>query len=134
MRAGLNNPQRPLGSFLFLGPTGVGKTQTALTLAEYLFGNRDRMARFDMSEYQDAWAAGRLVGRYQGEQGDLVRRVREQPFTVLLLDEIEKAHASVFDFLLQVLGEGRLTDGLGQTVSLTSCVIIMTSNHVRPSD
>lgn len=128
MRAGLNNPQRPLGSFLFLGPTGVGKTQTALTLAEYLFGNRDRMARFDMSEYQDAWAAGRLVGRYQGEQGDLVRRVREQPFTVLLLDEIEKAHASVFDFLLQVLGEGRLTDGLGQTVSLTSCVIIMTSN------
>ncbi len=128
IRAGLNSPQRPLGSFLFLGPTGVGKTQTALTLAEYLFGDRNRLARFDMSEYQDSWAAGRLVGRYKGEQGELVRRIREQPFQVLLLDEIEKAHSTVFDFLLQVLGEGRLTDGLGQTVSLTSSVIIMTSN------
>lgn len=128
IRAGLNSPSRPLGSFLFLGPTGVGKTQTALALAEYLFGDRDRLARFDMSEYQDAWAAGRLVGRYKGEQGELVRRVREQPFQLLLLDEIEKAHSTVFDFMLQVLGEGRLTDGLGQTVSLTSTVIIMTSN------
>ncbi len=128
IRAGLNSPSRPLGSFLFLGPTGVGKTQTALALAEYLFGDRDRLARFDMSEYQDAWAAGRLVGRYKGEQGELVRRVREQPFQILLLDEIEKAHSTVFDFMLQVLGEGRLTDGLGQTVSLTSSVIIMTSN------
>jgi len=128
MRAGLNSPERPLGSFLFLGPTGVGKTQTALTLAEFLFSNRDRLVRFDMSEYQDHWSAGRLVGRYQGEQGDLVRRIREQPFTVVLLDEIEKAHSNVFDFLLQALGEGRLTDGLGQTISLTSCVIIMTSN------
>lgn len=128
LRAGLNSPNRPLGSFLFLGPTGVGKTQTALSLAEWLFGNKDRLTRFDMSEYQDPWSAGRLVGRYQGEQGDLVRRVREQPFQVILLDEIEKAHANVFDFLLQVLGEGRLTDALGQTVSLTSSVIIMTSN------
>lgn len=128
IRAGLNSPQRPLGSYIFLGPTGVGKTQTALSLAEYLFGSRDRLSRFDMSEYQDAWSAGRLVGRFQGEQGELVRRVREQPFQVILLDEIEKAHASVFDFLLQVLGEGRLTDGLGQTVSLTSAVVIMTSN------
>jgi ATP-dependent Clp protease ATP-binding subunit ClpC len=128
IRAGLNSPQRPLGSFLFLGPTGVGKTQTALTLSEYLFGSPDRLVRFDMSEYQDAWAAGRLVGRYRGERGELVRRVREQPFLVLLLDEIEKAHANVFDFLLQVLGEGRLTDGLGRTVSLTSAVVIMTSN------
>jgi ATP-dependent Clp protease ATP-binding subunit ClpC len=128
IRAGLNSPDRPLGSFLFLGPTGVGKTQTALTLSEYLFGSPDRLVRFDMSEYQDAWAAGRLVGRYRGERGELVRRVREQPFLVLLLDEIEKAHANVFDFLLQVLGEGRLTDGLGRTVSLTSAVVIMTSN------
>lgn len=128
IRAGLNSPQRPLGSFLFLGPTGVGKTQTALTLAEYLFGSQGRLVRFDMSEYQDAWAAGRLVGRYRGERGELVHRVREQPFLVLLLDEIEKAHANVFDFLLQVLGEGRLTDGFGQTVSLTSAVVIMTSN------
>lgn len=128
LRAGLNSPTRPLGSFLFLGPTGVGKTQTALSLAEWLFGAKDRLTRFDMSEYQDPWSAGRLVGRYQGEQGELVRRVREQPFQVILLDEIEKAHANVFDFLLQVLGEGRLTDALGQTVSLTSCVIIMTSN------
>lgn len=128
VRAGLNSPQRPLGSFLFLGPTGVGKTQTALTLAEYLFGSPERLVRFDMSEYQDPWSAGRLVGRYRGERGELVRRVREQPFMVLLLDEIEKAHSNVFDFLLQVLGEGRLTDALGQTVSLTSAVVIMTSN------
>lgn len=128
VRAGLNSPSRPLGSFLFLGPTGVGKTQTALTLTEYMFGSTDRLVRFDMSEYQDAWAAGRLVGRYRGERGDLVKRVQEQPFQVLLLDEIEKAHATVFDYLLQVLGEGRLTDGRGQTVSLTSAIIIMTSN------
>lgn len=128
IRAGLNSPDRPLGSLLFLGPTGVGKTQTALVLAEYLFGDRERIARFDMSEYQDPWSAARLVGRYQGEQGQLVRRVREQPFQVILLDEIEKAHSSVFDFLLQVLGEGRLTDGLGQTVRMTSAVIVMTSN------
>jgi ATP-dependent Clp protease ATP-binding subunit ClpC len=128
IRAGLNSPNRPLGSYIFLGPTGVGKTQTALSLAEYLFGSRERLARFDMSEYQDAWSAARLVGRYKGEQGELVRRVREQPFQVILLDEVEKAHSSVFDFLLQVLGEGRLTDGLGQTVSLTSSVVIMTSN------
>lgn len=127
-RAGLNSPARPLGSFLFLGPTGVGKTQTALTLAEYMFGSPERLVRFDMSEYQDSWAAGRLVGRYRGERGELVRRAREQPFMVLLLDEIEKAHSNVFDFLLQVLGEGRLTDALGQTVSLTSAVVVMTSN------
>jgi ATP-dependent Clp protease ATP-binding subunit ClpC len=128
IRAGLNPPGRPFGSYLFLGPTGVGKTQTALTLARYLFGSEDRLLRFDMSEYQDPWSAARLVGRYKGEQGDLVRRVREQPFQVILLDELEKAHASVFDLLLQVLGEGRLTDALGQTVPMTGAVIIMTSN------
>jgi ATP-dependent Clp protease ATP-binding subunit ClpC len=128
LRAGLHAPTRPLGSYLFLGPTGVGKTQTALTLAKYLFGSSERMIRLDMSEYQDSWSAARLVGRYKGEQGDLVRRIREQPFQVILLDEIEKAHASVFDYLLQMLGEGRLTDALGQTVSLCSAVVVMTSN------
>ncbi|QDG50048.1 ATP-dependent Clp protease ATP-binding subunit [Persicimonas caeni] len=128
IRAGLNPPDRPFGSYLFLGPTGVGKTQTALTLARYLFGSEDRLLRFDMSEYQDPYSAARLVGRYKGEQGELVRRVREQPFQVILLDELEKAHASVFDLLLQVMGEGRLTDALGQTVPMTGSVIIMTSN------
>jgi ATP-dependent Clp protease ATP-binding subunit ClpC len=128
LRAGLNPPGRPLGSYLFLGPTGVGKTQTALTLAKYLFGSHDRLLRFDMSEYQDPWAAGRLVGRVRGEGGELTRKLREQPFQVVLLDEIEKADSAVFDLLLQALGEGRLTDAYGQTVSLTSAVIIMTSN------
>lgn len=128
LRAGLNAPTRPLGSYLLLGPTGVGKTQTALTAAKYLFGSSDRILRFDMSEYQDSWSAARLVGRYKGQAGELVRRIREQPFQVILFDEIEKAHASVFDFLLQILGEGRLTDALGQTVSLHSAVVFMTSN------
>ncbi len=128
IRAGLNSPRRPLGSFLFLGPTGVGKTQTALSLAQYLFGSKDRLLRFDMSEYQDAWAAGRLVGRYKGEPGEFVKRIREEPFQVVLLDEVEKADGAVFDLLLQALGEGRLTDALGQTVDLTSSVFIMTSN------
>lgn len=128
LRAGLNAPTRPLGSYLCLGPTGVGKTQTALTAAKYLFGSSERILRFDMSEYQDSWSAARLVGRYKGQAGELVRRIREQPFQVILFDEIEKAHASVFDFLLQILGEGRLTDALGQTVSLHSAVIFMTSN------
>lgn len=128
IRAGLNDPSRPLASFLFLGPTGVGKTQTALTLAEYLFGSRDRLVRFDMSEYQDQWTAGRLVGRFKGEVGELVRKLRDQPFQVVLLDEIEKAHPLVFDYLLQVFGEGRLTDGTGRTVDATNSVFIMTSN------
>ncbi len=128
IRSGLNSPKRPLGSFLFLGPTGVGKTQTALSLAQYLFGSKDRLLRFDMSEYQDAWAAGRLVGRYKGEPGELVKKIREEPFQVILLDEVEKADGAVFDLLLQALGEGRLTDALGQTVDLTSSVFIMTSN------
>jgi ATP-dependent Clp protease ATP-binding subunit ClpC len=134
LRAGLNPPERPMGSYLFVGPTGVGKTQTALALAEYLFGDEDRLLRFDMSEYQDRPSAARLVGRTRGEAGQLVRRVREQPFRVLLLDELEKAHAQVFDMLLQVLDEGRLTDGLGQTVNLTNTVIVMTSNLGASSD
>jgi ATP-dependent Clp protease ATP-binding subunit ClpC len=128
IRAGLNAPERPLGSYLFIGPTGVGKTQTALTVADHLFGSEDRLLRFDMSEYQDRWSAARLVGRHRGEAGQLVRRMREQPFQVVLFDELEKAHSSVFDLLLQALGEGRLTDALGQTVSFRNAVIAMTSN------
>lgn len=128
VRAGIAAPRRPMGSFLFVGPTGVGKTQTAIALAEYLFGSERRLLRFDMSEYQDRWSAGRLVGRVRGEAGELTRKVREHPFQVLLLDEIEKAHSTVFDYLLQILGEGRLTDALGQTVSLSNAVVIMTSN------
>jgi ATP-dependent Clp protease ATP-binding subunit ClpC len=128
VRAGLNPPDRPIGSFLFVGPTGVGKTQTALALAEHLFGSEDRLLRFDMTEYQDVASAGRLVGHRRGAAGVLARRLREQPFRVLLLDEIEKAHPSLFDVLLQVLGEGRLTDGLGRTVSTNHCIVVMTSN------
>ncbi len=128
VRAGLNPPGRPIGSYLFVGPTGVGKTQTALALADYLFGSEERLLRFDMTEYQHARSAGRLVGRRQGERGELARHLRDQPFQVLLLDEIEKAHPSIFDLLLQVLGEGRLTDGVGRTVSTRHCIVIMTSN------
>jgi ATP-dependent Clp protease ATP-binding subunit ClpC len=128
LRAGLNAPGRPMGSLLFLGPTGVGKTQTALTLARYLFGDEERLVRLDMSEYQDAWSAARLVGRWGGEPGDLVQKLSEQPFRVVLLDEIEKGHPSVFDMLLQVLGEGRLTGANGQTVQATHAVFVMTSN------
>lgn len=127
IKSSLNDPERPLGSFLFMGPTGVGKTESALTLSEYLFGDRDRLARFDMSEYGYPGSASRLVGGSRGE-GDLTRRVREQPFSVLLFDEVEKADPEVFDILLQVLGEGRLTDGTGRTVRFTHAIIIMTSN------
>ncbi|MCA9541597.1 MAG: ATP-dependent Clp protease ATP-binding subunit, partial [Myxococcales bacterium] len=127
IKASLDDPQRPLGSFLFMGPTGVGKTESALTLAEHLFGARDRVVRFDMSEYGYPGAAARLVGGPRGE-GDLTRKVREHPFCVLLFDEVEKADAEVFDLLLQVLGEGRLTDGTGRTVRFTHAIIILTSN------
>ena len=127
IKASLDDPERPMGSFLFMGPTGVGKTESALTLAEYLFGDRERVVRFDMSEYGYAGSAARLVGVGRSE-GDLTRRVRERPFCVLLLDEVEKADGEVFDVLLQVLGEGRLTDGTGRTVSFSQSVIIMTSN------
>jgi ATP-dependent Clp protease ATP-binding subunit ClpC len=127
IKASLNDPERPLGSFLFMGPTGVGKTESALTLAEYLFGDRDRVLRFDMSEYGYPGSAQRLVGFGRAE-GELTRKVREHPFCVLLLDEVEKADAEVFDLLLQVLGEGRLTDGTGRTVRFDHAIIIMTSN------
>jgi ATP-dependent Clp protease ATP-binding subunit ClpC len=127
LKAGLNDPQKPLGSFLFAGPTGVGKTESALTLAEYLFGDRQRLVRLDMSEYGYPGSALRLV-EGPGGQGELTKRIREQPFSVILLDEIEKADSGVFDLLLQVLGEGRLTDGTGRTVSFAHAVVIMTSN------
>lgn len=127
IKASLNDPERPLGSFLFMGPTGVGKTESALTLAEYLFGDRDRLIRLDMSEYGYPGASLRLVGGAHGE-GDMTRPMREQPFCVLLLDELEKADPEVFDILLQVLGEGRLTDNTGRMVRFVHAIIIMTSN------
>ncbi|MCB9644631.1 MAG: ATP-dependent Clp protease ATP-binding subunit [Myxococcales bacterium] len=127
IKASLNDPLKPLGSFLFMGPTGVGKTESVLALAEYLFGDRKRLLRLDMSEYSSPGSSMRLVGGVDGE-GDLTRKIREQPFSIVLLDEIEKADSSVFDLLLQVLGEGRLTDTTGSTVHFTHTIIIMTSN------
>ncbi|MCP3143616.1 AAA family ATPase [Pyxidicoccus xibeiensis] len=128
LKTGLADPARPLGAFLLLGPTGVGKTESALALAEYLFGDTARLARFDMAEYAAPGSAARLVGEVGGQQGGLARRVREQPFGVVLLDEVEKADAGVHDLLLQVLGEGRLTDGTGRTVSFRNTVVLLTSN------
>ncbi|GAA5153466.1 hypothetical protein GCM10023321_23750 [Pseudonocardia eucalypti] len=132
-RAGLTHPGRPVGSFLFLGPTGVGKTELARALAEALFGGADRMIRFDMSEFQDRHTVSRLVGAPPGyvghdEPGQLTEVVRRSPYSVLLLDEIEKAHPDVTGLLLQVLDAGRLTDARGRTVNFTNTVIIMTSN------
>jgi ATP-dependent Clp protease ATP-binding subunit ClpC len=132
-RAGLGDPNRPVGSFLFLGPTGVGKTELARALAEALFGDEDRMVRLDMSEYSEAFTVSRLVGAPPGyvgytEAGQLTETVRRRPYTVILLDEIEKAHPDVFNILLQVLEDGRLTDSQGRTVSFRNAVLIMTSN------
>ncbi|MBB4932007.1 ATP-dependent Clp protease ATP-binding subunit ClpC [Lipingzhangella halophila] len=132
-RAGLAPPDQPIGSFLFLGPTGVGKTELARALAEALFGSQERMVRFDMSEFQERHTASRLVGAPPGyvgyeEAGQLTEAVRRQPYSVLLLDEIEKAHADVFNLLLQLLDDGRLTDGQGRTVDFRNVVVIMTSN------
>ncbi|MCS0600059.1 ATP-dependent Clp protease ATP-binding subunit [Streptomyces sp. LP11] len=132
-RAGLASPNRPIGSFLFLGPTGVGKTELARALAEALFGSEDRMVRLDMSEYQERHTVSRLVGAPPGyvgheEAGQLTEVVRRHPYSLLLLDEVEKAHPDVFNILLQVLDDGRLTDSQGRTVDFTNTVIVMTSN------
>jgi ATP-dependent Clp protease ATP-binding subunit ClpB len=132
-RAGLSDPDRPIGSFLFLGPTGVGKTELARTLAEYLFDDERAMVRVDMSEYQERHAVSRLVGAPPGyvgyeEGGQLTEAVRRRPYSVVLLDEIEKAHADVFNILLQLLDDGRLTDGQGRTVDFRNAIVIMTSN------
>jgi len=139
-RAGLSDPNRPIGSFLFLGPTGVGKTELARALAEFLFDDDKAMVRIDMSEYMEKFAVSRLVGAPPGyvgyeEGGQLTEAVRRRPYAVVLLDEIEKAHVDVFNLLLQVLDDGRLTDGQGRTVDFTNVVMIMTSNlAVAPED
>jgi ATP-dependent Clp protease ATP-binding subunit ClpC len=132
-RAGLKDPKRPTGSFIFLGPSGVGKTELARTLAEFLFGDEDTMIRIDMSEYMEKHAVSRLVGSPPGyigydEGGQLTEAVRRKPYSVLLLDEIEKAHPDVFNILLQILEDGRLTDAQGRTVDFRHTIVIMTSN------
>ncbi len=132
-RAGVSDPRRPMGSFLFLGPTGVGKTELARALAEFLFGDEDAMVRLDMSEFKEEHSVSKLIGSPPGyvgyeEGGKLTEAVRRRPYTILLLDEVEKAHPRVFDLFLQVLDDGRLTDAHGRTVSFRNAVIIMTSN------
>jgi ATP-dependent Clp protease ATP-binding subunit ClpB len=132
-RAGLQDPNRPIGSFIFLGPTGVGKTETARALAEFLFDDDHAMVRIDMSEYMEKHAVARLIGAPPGyvgyeEGGQLTEAVRRRPYSVILFDEIEKAHPDVFNILLQILDDGRLTDSQGRTVDFRNTVIIMTSN------
>ena len=132
-RAGVSDPDRPTGSFLFLGPTGVGKTELAKSLAEFLFDDERAMVRIDMSEYGEKHAVARLVGAPPGyvgydQGGQLTEAVRRRPYTVVLFDEVEKAHPDVFDILLQVLDEGRLTDGQGRTVDFRNTILILTSN------
>jgi len=132
-RAGMGDDKRPIGSFIFLGPTGVGKTELARTLADYLFDDEESMIRIDMSEYMESHTVSRLVGAPPGyvgyeEGGQLTEAVRRKPFAVVLLDEIEKAHPDVFNILLQILDDGRLTDSKGRTVNFKNTIIIMTSN------
>ena len=132
-RAGLQDPKRPIGSFIFLGTTGVGKTELAKALAEYLFNDEKLMTRIDMSEYQEKFSVTRLIGAPPGyvgydEGGQLTEAVRRKPYSVVLFDEIEKAHPDVFNILLQVLDDGRLTDNKGRTVNFKNTIIIMTSN------
>jgi ATP-dependent Clp protease ATP-binding subunit ClpA len=127
-KARLNDPDRPLGVFLFLGPTGVGKTECAKALARYLFGGDDRLLRFDLNEYCEPGSAARLVGTFDQPEGLLTSAIRRQPFAVILFDEVEKADPEVFDLLLQVLGEGRLTDALGRTADFSNALIVLTSN------
>jgi ATP-dependent Clp protease ATP-binding subunit ClpB len=132
-RAGLGDPNRPIGTFLFLGPTGVGKTELSKALAEFLFNDPNAMIRIDMSEFMEQHSVARLIGAPPGyvgyeEGGRLTEAVRRKPYSVILLDEIEKAHIDVFNILLQVFDDGRLTDGKGRTVDFKNTVIIMTSN------
>ena len=132
-RAGLKDPNRPIGCFMFLGPTGVGKTELAKALATALFGDESKLIRFDMSEYQDKTSISRLIGGSPGyvgfdEAGLLTEKVRRNPYSVILFDEIEKSHSDIYNLLLQVLDDGRLTDSRGKTVSFKETVIIMTSN------
>jgi len=132
-RSGLGDEKRPMGSFIFMGPTGVGKTKLAKTLAWFLFDDEDALLRLDMSEYMEKFSVSRLIGAPPGyvgfeEGGQLTEKVRRRPYSVILLDEIEKAHPDVFNILLQILDEGRLTDGQGRTVNFKNTVIIMTSN------
>jgi ATP-dependent Clp protease ATP-binding subunit ClpB len=132
-RAGLQDPNRPIGSFIFLGPTGVGKTETARALAEFLFDDERAMVRLDMSEYMEKHAVARMIGAPPGyvgyeEGGQLTEAVRRRPYSVVLFDEIEKAHQDVFNVLLQILDDGRLTDSKGRTVDFKNTVLIMTSN------
>jgi ATP-dependent Clp protease ATP-binding subunit ClpB len=136
-RSGLQDPNRPIGSFIFLGPTGVGKTETARALAEFLFDDDNAMVRIDMSEYMEKHTVARLIGAPPGyvgyeEGGQLSEAVRRRPYTVVLFDEIEKAHHDVFNVLLQVLDDGRLTDGQGRTVDFKNAILIMTSNIGSP--
>jgi ATP-dependent Clp protease ATP-binding subunit ClpB len=136
-RAGMQDPKRPIGSFIFLGPTGVGKTETARALAEFLFDDEEAMVRIDMSEYMEKHAVSRLIGAPPGyvgyeEGGQLTEAVRRRPYSVVLFDEIEKAHPDVFNVLLQILDDGRVTDSQGRTVNFRNAVIIMTSNLGSP--
>ena len=129
VKAGLNDPNKPMGVFFFVGPTGVGKTEMAKTLAEFLFGSPTRMIRFDMSEYAEPLSAAKLIGSAHGrDDGEMTRRIRAQPFSVVLLDEFEKANPDIYDVMLQVFGEGRLTDSAGRTCDFRSSIVIMTSN------
>src|SRR5262252_6928898 len=132
-RAGLKSPLRPVGSFMFLGPTGVGKTEAARSLAEFLFGNERSMIRFDMSEYMEKHAVAKMIGSPPGyvgyeEGGLLTERVKRKPYSVILLDEIEKAHPDVLNILLQVFEDGQITDAYGDTIDFKNCLLIMTSN------
>jgi ATP-dependent Clp protease ATP-binding subunit ClpB len=132
-RAGLQDPDRPIGSFIFLGPTGVGKTETARALADFLFDDAQAMVRIDMSEFMEKHSVSRMIGAPPGyvgydEGGYLTEAVRRRPYSVVLFDEIEKAHPDVFNVLLQILDDGRLTDGQGRTVDFRNAVLIMTSN------